>query len=582
MKLTRIKKLIAFVPMLIFYVATAQNSSIPYLTKDDKHEFLKVENKHFLMLAGELHNSSTGSLEYMCPIWKRLADKNLNTVIAPITWELFEPSEGNFDYSLVDSMILGARKENLKLVILWFGSWKNGKSSYAPEWVKTDPKRFPLAKDKNGNTFSTLSTFGKHTLNADTNAFVELMKRIKEIDNKDYTVLMVQIENEVGLLDYRASYQGTPNACMREFSKEATKSFKNRVPQGLLTYLEKNEATLHPALKKAWDENGHKTDGSWEEVFGTGVKYDGEEWKNEYSYLTEELFMSWHYARYIGEIARAGKEVYPLPMYVNAWLKQPKLRDPGLYPSGGPQEHVIDVYRAAAPDIDFIAPDIYEVNEFDWFCEEFSKHGNPLFIPETRVDADAASRAFYAFGKYKILGYSPFGIDGGGLLNTVDPEDKSFTKVYGVLNDLNPFFQKYAGTDKMNGLFIDNKKTKDMVDMGDYSVSIERPSYLQAMGLLGTEFNSKQNPEELASGVIIFQLAKNEFLIAGGIGATLIRITKSFSNISNNIGYASIDEVTIEDGEIKTHRLNGDESAFGGPVILAGEAKIFKIRMYDY
>ena len=88
------------------------------------------------MLGGELHNSSTGGVEYMHPIWKRMADANLNTVIASASWELVEPVEGKYDFVLVDSMIMGARKESLKLIVLWFGTWKNGMSTYVPAWVK--------------------------------------------------------------------------------------------------------------------------------------------------------------------------------------------------------------------------------------------------------------------------------------------------------------------------------------------------------------------------------------------------------------------------------------------------------------
>ena len=152
------------------------------------------------MFSGELHNSSAGSAHYMRSIWPRMANQNLNTVLAAISWELIEPREGVFDFSLVDSMVIGARRENLKLVILWFGSWKNGKSTYVPDWVKNDTKRFPLIKNKNGNTMDVLSTLSTKSLDADANAFGELMKYIKKIDTKEQTVIMVQVENEIGVL----------------------------------------------------------------------------------------------------------------------------------------------------------------------------------------------------------------------------------------------------------------------------------------------------------------------------------------------------------------------------------------------
>ncbi|MDR1402995.1 MAG: beta-galactosidase, partial [Tannerellaceae bacterium] len=412
-------------------MAAAQNNAIPHLNKNNGRCQLYVDNQPFFMLAGELHNSSTGSAHYMRSIWARMAKQNLNTVIAPVTWELTEPEEGVFDFSPVDSIVAGARLENLRLVLLWFGSWKNGKSMYAPEWVKTDTKRFPLAKDKNGKTLNTLSTFGRNTLKADAKAFAALMNHIKEIDAKEHTVLMIQVQNETGVLDQASAFTSSPNACMRDFSEEANKAFNGKVPEELTKYLDKHKNELYPALRKAWADNGCKKQGAWEEVFGKGTKGEDTNWKERFPYYTEEIFMAWNYACYVGEIVQQGKAAYAIPMYVNAWLKQSRAVEPGQYPSGGPQPQVLDIWRAAAPSIDFIAPDIYEVDEFDWFCEEYTRSGNPLFIPETKTGPASAARAFYALGKYGALGYAPFGIDGGGIINTADPDDKSIEKAYG-------------------------------------------------------------------------------------------------------------------------------------------------------
>jgi hypothetical protein len=492
-----------------------------------------------------------------------------------------EPKEGVFDFSLVDSMIVGARKENLKLVLIWFASWKNGTSTYVPEWVKTDTKRFPLVKDMNGKTKNILSTLGENTLKADARAFAELMKYIRKIDADDQTVVMVQVQNEIGVLDYMASYGGG-NFYMRDYSDEANKAFDGQVPAELINYLEKNKEKLYPALKKIWANNGFKKTGTWEEVFGKGIKYEGEDWKTNFSFYTEELFMAWNYAKYVGEIAKQGKAQYALPMYANAWLKQDKGRAPGQYPSGGPLPQVIDVWRAAAPSIDFIAPDIYIVEEFDWVCDEFTRSGNPLFIPETKVGPASAARAFYAFGKYNAIGYAPFGIDGGGLMLSANPDDHSIEKVYGCLKNLEPIIQKYKGSDRMAGLFIDDKKRSDKIEMGDYTVSLRPNSLAGSFGLVGVQVKEEVKEDDVAAGVIVFKLADNEFIIAGGIGSSLINVTKSSSNKSENIGYASVDEISYENGVMKSHRLNGDETAFGGPVIKPGQVKIFKIKMYGY
>jgi len=575
------KQLLFIIAILSLNIAVAQNKSVPHLENKNGGVQLIVNNQSFLMFSGELHNSSAGSAHNMRSIWPRMAKQNLNTVIAPVSWELVEPKEGVFDFSLVDSMIVGARKENLKLVLIWFASWKNGTSTYVPEWVKTDTKRFPLVKDMNGKTKNILSTLGENTLKADSQAFAELMKYIRKIDADDQTVIMVQVENEIGVLDYMASYGGG-NFYMRDYSDIATKAFNGQVPAELINYLEKNKEKLYPALKKVWADNGFKKNGTWEEVFGKGIKYEGEDWKSNFSFYTEELFMAWNYAKYVGEIAKQGKAQYALPMYANAWLKQDKGRAPGQYPSGGPLPQVIDVWRAAAPSIDFIAPDIYIVEEFDWVCDEFTRSGNPLFIPETKVGPASAARAFYAFGKYNAIGYAPFGIDGGGLMLSANPDDHSIEKVYGCLKNLEPIIQKYKGSDRMAGLFIDDKKRSDKIEMGEYTVSLRRNSLSGSFGLVGVQVKEEVKEDDVAAGLIVFKLADNEFMVAGGIGSSLINVTKSNSNKSENIGYAAVDEISYENGVMKSHRLNGDETAFGGPVIKPGQVKIFKIKMYGY
>lgn len=564
------KNLLFILALFSLRLVVAQTSSIPHLEEKDGKIQLIVHDKPFLVLSGELHNSTAGSAYAMRTTWLRMAEKNLNTVIAPVSWELIEPQEGVFNFSLVDSMVLGARKENLKLVILWFASWKNGKSTYAPDWVKNDSKRFPLMESKSGGTMNTLSAIGENTLKADARAYVELMKHIKKIDSKEHTVIMMQVQNEIGVL-------GSP----RDYSESSNKAFEGHVPKELLSYLEENKSELYPALDKAWADNGYKQSGTWEEVFGVGLRYEGEEWKTNFSFFVEEIFMAWNFAKYVGEISQQGKKYYPLPMFANAWLKQPRAKDPGKYPSGGPLPHVIDIWRAAAPSIDFIAPDIYAVEEFDWVCEEFTRSGNPLFIPETTSDQEAAARAFYAFGEYNTIGYAPFGIDGGGLFNSADPNDKSFEVVYGSLINLVSIISKYRGTDKMTGIFISKGENGDQVEMGDFTISVRRFSSAGLFKMTGGRFGIKGEEDKSAVGAIIIQLQTNEFLVAANGGA-MINISKSKTNLSENVGYAIVDELIYENGVIHRHCLNGDEVALGGPTIQPGEVKIFKIKMYGY
>lgn len=563
--------------------AQVADPALPHLDKRNGTTQLIVDGKPFLMLAGELHNSSTGSEHYMSPIWQRMAAKNLNTVLAVVSWELIEPLEGQFDFTQVDNIINGARAAGLKVGILWFGSWKNGVSTYVPAWVKQDTRRFPLACFSDGQKMNTLSTLGTETMKADARAFSALMTHLRETDT-DHTVILVQVENEMGVLDSASTFAGKPNRSMRDYSPLANRAFKGQVPEALTGYLAKHRKSLHPAIRQAWEANGSKRQGTWEEVFGKGQPSSGtDEWLTEFPYLTEEIFMAWHYATYVGYIAAQGKQEYPLPMYVNAWLKQSGGREPGRYPSGGPLPHVFDIWRAAAPGIDFFSPDIYAIDIFDETCNSYTTEGNPLFIPETKADAAGAARAFYAFGRYGAIGYAPFGIDGEGLIASSDEEDKSYDKAYGCLKHLIPYIQQYAGTSRLTGLLIDGDRRTDSIEMGEYAISIAPFSAERAMAVAGIVVEDDPNrPKDGTAGLLVIEMGKGDFLLAG-FGDMMIAIEKGSHCKADNIGLLSVDEITFTpEGEMLSHRLNGDETALGGVVIGKDEAKVFRVKMYGY
>ncbi len=539
-------------------------SDMPHLTKQGDNTQLIVDGKPFIMLGGELHNSSTAGFEYMRPIWKRMAEANLNTVIAAASWELVEPEEGHFDFTLVDSMILGARKEGLKLVVIWFASWKNGESTYVPEWVKKDQERFPLVVDEEGNKLNILSTFSDESCNADARAFTALMKHIHKLDSKQHTVVMIQVENEIGTLRTK-----------RDFSEKANTAFAGAVPTELLTYMAENKTSLHPGVLEAWENNGFKNEGTWEEVFGKGVLK--ETWK-ELSYLTEELFMAWNYAKYVGKLAEEGRAEYDLPMYVNAWLKQPGNSGfaPGNYPCGGPTPQVIDIWRAAAPSIDFLAPDIYIVDEFRYVCDQYTLSENPLFIPETRGDAASASRAFFAFGAYNTLCYAPFGIDGADSGANAD-EISDIKDSYSTLKQLVPLIIE-NGQNK--GMLVDENNRIDSVTIGGYKIkgSLGRRYRGPAMPGTGLPAAQGQANQHQAGGALIICSGPGEYFIAGR--------NMSISFVPENPGSKEhVSFLLLEDGKfvdnewVTGRRLNGDEFRVTLP---SNRSMIYKVALYKY
>src|ERR1035438_7349278 len=234
--------------------AHAQTSGAPHLEKHGTATQLVVDGKPFLILGAELLNSSSSSLDYMRPVWPRLPAIPLNTVLTPLSWELIEPREGQFDFTLVDGLIDGARQNKLHIVFLWLASWKNGMSSYAPIWVKLDTQRFPRVVDKDGAPVEILSPLGKESMAADARAFAVLMRHIREVDGSAHTVLMMQVENEVGVL-----------GDSRDRSPAANHAFDGQVPKELMAYLRGHRASLIPEFRQVWAASGAPWWGTWQD-----------------------------------------------------------------------------------------------------------------------------------------------------------------------------------------------------------------------------------------------------------------------------------------------------------------------------
>jgi hypothetical protein len=544
--------------------------NIPYLVDTGWSKQLVVKGKPFLMRAGELQNSSLTSPEYMEPVWQRMADTNINTLLGCVTWEMIEPEEDWFDFSILDETILAARSHSIHLVLLWFGSFKNGKSNtlrslkqmlighgiglstYVPAWVKTDTKRFPRAKLRSAGgrleTADVLSLFSRESRKADAKAFGRLMEHLRDFDGSHSTVLMVQVENESGLL-----------GDSRDGSPMADKVFHEPVPVELVEFLSSNWDRLHPDMREqhltAFNRQQQPSNGSigdWESVFGAGPR-------------TDELFMAFHYALYVNEVAAAGKRGYPIPHYTNVWMNyegEDSENDfpvivggggmPGDYPSGGAVSNVLDVWMRFAPELDFLSPDIY-LNDYRTSCAKYRHNNQPLFIPEQRRDEYGARRIWVAYGTYAALGVAPFGVD------TMEPSENAFTKHFGLLRSVSAIVleaQRRPGASV--GFYFDElsdgastKPPNDAVrrTWGDFEVTIERSSVF-----------GKPGP---GAGMVIDR-GNGKFLLIGW--GFQVR-AKSVVPGSTLTGILKFEEKAVEDeetGSLRTVRvLNGDETGSG-------------------
>lgn len=358
-------------PLLL---AAQSSRPAPHFVQENGRNALFVDGAPYLILGAQINNSS-GWPAMLPKVWPALAAMHVNTAEAPVYWEQIEPQQGQFDWTSVDALLDGARSHHLHLMLLWFGTWKNGNDHYAPIWVKQDPARYPRMLNSYGTPLDVLSANSSANLNADRTAFVALMHHLAQRDGSQHTILMIQVENESGAI-------GT----VRDFSAEANKQFAGPVPEHLVKALG----------KKA---------GTWAEVFPGDA---------------DEVFQAWTQARYINAIAEAGKREFNIPMYCNVWLAYPPAELPerriptaGIgYPSGGPVQKMLPLWKIAAPAIDAIGPDMYSSNAAFYLktINTYDSPNNPLLIPETGQGDDFAPFFFAALGRGAV-GFSPFGVD---------------------------------------------------------------------------------------------------------------------------------------------------------------------------
>ncbi|HEY1203053.1 MAG: DUF5597 domain-containing protein [Bryobacteraceae bacterium] len=503
---------------------------IPRIVQKDGRYALFVDGAPYLMLGAQVNNSS-GWPAVLPKVWPAIENLGANTVEIPVYWEQLESQPGAFDYSVVDTLLSQAREHRVRLVLLWFGTWKNGSSHYMPLWMKTGPDRYPRVMGAKGRLVDSPSPYGKGMVEADTRAFVALMRHLKEAD-QERTVIMVQVENEPGTW-----------GSVRDYSPAAQKLFEGPVPAELLAALHKDAGR----------------NASWQDVFGSDA---------------EEFFHAWSVAHFIQQVAAAGKEEYPLPLYVNVALRDPLNPSPGSYESGGATDNVLAIWKAAAPAIDLLAPDIYLPDSARYFkvLDLYHRPDNALFVPETG-NSPAYARYFFAALGHQTIGSSPFGIDYTGYANAplgapkVNEESLAqFALNYKLAGPMMRDLARLNFEGKLYAVAEEEKTHIQTIDLGAWKAVV---SY--GVPAFGFGNNPPGNPQP-EGRALVAQLGENEFLVTGFFCRVDFQVSDASSGKQRE--FLRVEEGTYENGVFKPIRIwNGDQTDWGlnftsSPVVL--------------
>jgi beta-galactosidase GanA len=513
---------------------------LPHFIHSGGKHALIVDGAPFLILGAQTNNSS--NYPAMLPkVWSVVDRLHANTVEIPVAWEQIEPAEGHFDFSWIDALLAEARRHNVRLVPLWFGAIKNTSPSYAPEWVKGDSKRFPRMTTKEGKAHYVLTPLARPTLQADSRAFAALMRHIREADPQ-HTVIMVQVENETG------SYQSP-----RDFSPEANRLFAQRIP---------------PELARSSGKSG-----TWSEVYG---------WK------ADQAFNSWYTARYVDQVAAAGQAELNLPMYANAALSDAFKEQGAQYgASGGPNWNVIDIWKAAAPHLSLLAPDLYDRNEkaYSKQLDNYARPDNPLLVPENGNALEFSRFLWPALGRGAV-GWTPFGMDATGYFNyplgakQFDPETlNAFASKFALLAPIardwarlsyeHPTWgaAKPADGSDVTGVL---GRWKVTTQYGRWQFGEDDWTWIQT--------DPNPNKDRPVGGAAVIQLAPDEFLVAGS--DVRVRFALEQRAAGDNVQFLSVEEGTFENGRwVMERRWNGDQTDYG---LNLAQPVLLKVRMGTY
>ncbi len=507
----------------------------PQVVKKDGRYALLVDGKPFLVLGGQIHNSSAWPSE-LPQVWEAMAALHANTVEAPVYWEQMEATEGRFDFSNVDAIVQGARAHNLHVVLLWFGTWKNGNNHYVPSWVKTDTRRFPRVVREDGTPIDVMSPLGKNTLEADKTAFTALMRHLKEIDGDQHTVLVVQVENESGNI-----------GSVRDFSPEANRLFAGQVPAEMLAAAKKQP-------------------GTWRAVFGAEA---------------DELFQMYYQSKYINTIVAAGKAEFAIPCYINVWIDYPaaqlpqrQIDLPGIaYPSGGAVQKLVGLWRQLAPAIDMIGPDIY-ADDSQFYRETmaaYNRPDNPLWIPETGRSDSFAKFFYYALGEGAI-GFSPFGVDESGWNILGDEKWTAHARNYALIGPMDGEIAQLEFAGMLKTAVEEPGTVAKEVDLGDWQATV-------AFGFPQMDGRRAPGTKDANGAAVIGKLGPNEFLVAGVDASVTFHLPGKPAWMHSQIVKA--EQGTYENGVWKPLRtLNGDETDRG--LSFHEKPEVVRVTMMEY